>query len=334
MHLDQWKTAGEQLLRHWNRSGLGYIPSSNAQDVAAAKDWLELQDAQFLIPSEPPAALEEPPSAPRHRLESSGGVWASKSTEALAMVDPSAEGPKPTAATSVAPTEAAFGSASIASRGPGIGEELPVLGTFQPWGTALDLPRRTAELAQWNQQVNACRKCEEIACRRQRTVFGAGPSNARIVMFGEAPEAEEDRKGESFVGPAGQLLDKILIASGLKREEVYILNALKCRPPNSRTPMEAEIENCRPFFESQLEIIQPDYIVCWGSIAVRAVLGSTESIGRLRGRFHAYRGAKVLVTYPPSYLLRNLDAKRLTWEDMKMLMRELGIPIVAKPGTK
>lgn len=334
MHLDQWKTAGEQLLRHWNRSGLSYIPSSNAQDVAAARDWLELQDAQFLIPSEPPATLEVPPAAPRHRLDSSGLVSASKSTEALAMVDPSAEGPEPTAATAVALTEAAFDSASMASRGPGNGEELPVLGTFQPWGTALDLPSRTAALAQWNQQVNACRKCEEIACRRQRTVFGAGPSNARIVMFGEAPEAEEDRKGESFVGPAGQLLDKILIASGLKREEVYTLNALKCRPPNSRTPIEAEIENCRPFFESQLEIIQPDYIVCWGSIAVRAVLRSTESIGRLRGRFHAYRGAKVLVTYPPSYLLRNVDAKRLTWEDMKMLMRELGIPVATKPGTK
>jgi DNA polymerase len=149
-------------------------------------------------------------------------------------------------------------------------------------------------------------------------------------MFGEAPGADEDRTGEPFVGAAGQLLDKILIASSLKRDEVYIMNSLKCRPPNNRTPVDSEIDNCRPFFESQLETIQPDYIVCWGSIAVRAVLKSTESVGRLRGKFHSYRGAKVMVTYHPAYLLRNPDAKKLTWEDMKMLMREIGIKV---PGS-
>ena len=334
MHLDQWKTAGEQLLRHWNRSGLGFIPASNAQDVAAAKDWLELQEAQFFNATEPPAAPSDATAGLQERTESSHLASASQSTQASTMVGPSVERLEPAAVSAVASSGPAEGSASVASRGPASSAELPVLGTFQPWGAALDLPSRMAQLAQLDQQVKACRKCDEIACRRQRTVFGAGPSNARIVMFGEAPEAEEDRKGESFIGPAGELLDKILIASGLKREEVYILNALKCRPPNSRTPMEAEIENCRPFFESQLEIIQPDYIVCWGAIAARAVLKSTESVGRLRGRFHAYRGAKVLVTYPPSYLLRNVDAKRLTWEDMKMLMRELGIPVAKKPGTK
>lgn len=334
MHLDQWKTAGEQLLRHWNRSGLGFIPASNAQDVAAAKDWLELQEAQFFTSTEASAAPSEATAGLQERTESSYLASSSQSTQASAMGGLSLDRLEPTAVSAVASNGPAAGSDPVASRGPSSSAELPVLGAFQPWGAALDLPSRTAQLAQLDQQVKACRKCEEIACRRQRTVFGAGPSNARIVMFGEAPEAEEDRKGESFIGPAGELLDKILIASGLKREEVYILNALKCRPPNSRTPMEAEIENCRPFFESQLEIIQPDYIVCWGAIAARAVLKSTESVGRLRGRFHAYRGAKVLVTYPPSYLLRNVDAKRLTWEDMKMLMRELGIPVAKKPGTK
>jgi DNA polymerase len=149
-------------------------------------------------------------------------------------------------------------------------------------------------------------------------------------MFGEAPGADEDRTGEPFVGAEGQLLDKILIASSLKRDEVYIMNSLKCRPPNNRTPVDSEIDNCRPFFESQLETIQPEYIVCWGSIAVRAILKSTESVGRLRGKFHSYRGAKVMVTYHPAYLLRNPDAKKLTWEDMKMLMREIGIKV---PGS-
>jgi DNA polymerase len=124
-------------------------------------------------------------------------------------------------------------------------------------------------------------------------------------------------------------MDKILGATGLQRSEVFIMNSLKCRPPNNRNPTDGEIENCRPFFETQLETIRPEYIVCWGSVAVRAVLKSTESVGRLRGRFHHYRGAKVLVTYHPAYLLRNPDAKRLTWEDMKLLMRELGIPIPA-----
>ncbi len=324
MQLDQWKTAGEQLLRHWNRSGLSFIPSSNAQDVATAKDWLELQEAQLFNTTEPPQALGEAPAAAQETSAAQETIEPSRLASASQSLQTSA----------IASSVPVSGIASVASRGPASGAELPVLGTFQPWGAALDLASRAAKLAEWDQQVKACRKCEEIACRRQRTVFGAGPSNARIVMFGEAPEAEEDRKGESFIGPAGELLDKILIASGLKREEVYILNALKCRPPNSRTPMEAEIENCRPFFESQLEIIQPDYIVCWGAIAARAVLKSTESVGRLRGRFHAYRGAKVLVTYPRSYLLRNVDAKRLTWEDMKMLMRELGIPVAKKPGTK
>jgi DNA polymerase len=143
-------------------------------------------------------------------------------------------------------------------------------------------------------------------------------------MIGEAPGAEEDRMGEPFVGPAGQLLDKILVATGIPRDQVYILNTLKCRPPNNRVPSESELENCREYFEAQLEILQPEYIICWGATAVRAVLGTTEPVGRLRGRFHWYKKAKVVVTYHPSYLLRAPEAKKLTWEDMKMLMRELG----------
>ncbi len=129
------------------------------------------------------------------------------------------------------------------------------------------------------------------------------------------------------MGRAGELLNKIIAASKLKREEVYIMNTLKCRPPANRTPTENEVEKCRPFFEKQLELIQPAYIVCLGVVAVRALLGGIESIGQRRGRWHAYRSAKLLVTYHPSYLLRNEDAKRFVWEDMQMLMRDLGIPI-------
>ena len=188
----------------------------------------------------------------------------------------------------------------------------------------LDLDQRSARFAELEQQVRACRKCSEIVNFRHQTVFGVGPLQPTVCFMGEAPGADEDRQGEPFVGKAGQLLTKIISAMKLKREEVYILNALKCRPPQNRTPVPDEIGNCRPFVETQLEVLQPKYIVCLGAVAVRSVIGSEQSIGRLRGRFHSYRGARVVVTYHPSYLLRNESAKRLVWEDMQMLMRELG----------
>ena len=194
-----------------------------------------------------------------------------------------------------------------------------------PWLTPAKNPQeRTAALSELKVKVEACRLCHELACQRKQTVFGVGPVTTRFVIVGEAPGAEEDRIGDPFVGPAGQLLDKILIATGIPRDQVYILNTIKCRPPGNRVPSDSESENCRPFLEAQLEILQPDYIVCWGAVAVRAILGTTEPIGRLRGRFHWYKKTKVLVTYHPSYLLRAPEAKKLTWEDMKTLMRELG----------
>jgi DNA polymerase len=182
-------------------------------------------------------------------------------------------------------------------------------------------------LSQLHISVDACRLCADIVCRRKQPVFGVGPSTARLVMFGEAPGAEEDLSGIPFVGAAGQLLDKILIASKLQRDEVYIMNTLKCRPPSNRTPTDSEVENCRPFFEAQLEILQPEYIICWGAVPAKALLRTKQSVGQLRGRFHPYGGAKVLVTYHPAYLLREPSAKKKTWEDMQYLMRDMGIPV-------
>lgn len=173
-------------------------------------------------------------------------------------------------------------------------------------------------------QVRACRQCADIVGFRQQTVFGAGPLNPTVCFMGEAPGADEDRTGQPFVGKAGQLLSKIIAAMKLNREEVYILNALKCRPPQNRTPMPEEIGLCRNFAETQLEVLQPKFIVCLGAVAVQSILQTTTSIGRLRGRFHDYRGARVVVTYHPSYLLRQESAKRMVWEDMQMLMSELG----------
>jgi DNA polymerase len=166
-----------------------------------------------------------------------------------------------------------------------------------------------------------------LVAARTQTVSGVGDSRARLCFMGEAPGADEDRQGEPFVGAAGQLLNKIIGACTLRREEVYILNVLKCRPPGNRTPAPEEIANCRGYFERQLEIIQPEFICCLGLVAAQTLLSTTQTLGKLRGRFHDYRGIKVMATYHPAYLLRYPEMKRAAWEDMKMLMREMGLEI-------
>jgi len=195
------------------------------------------------------------------------------------------------------------------------------------WGPPVELPQRGAALEVVNAEVQACQTCEELCSKRTQTVFGVGSPAARLVFVGEGPGADEDRQGEPFVGKAGQLLNKILAASQLKREEVYILNTVKCRPPRNRNPTETEISNCWDYAQRQLEIIQPEFICCLGSVASKTMLQTTQSLGRLRGRFHPWRGAKLIVTYHPAYLLRNEGAKRHVWEDMKMLVKEMGIEL-------
>lgn len=190
-------------------------------------------------------------------------------------------------------------------------------------GPRLEVVDRESQLAELDSQVRQCRRCQDIVCFRQQTVFGSGTMTPRICFLGEAPGADEDRTGQPFVGKAGQLLTKIIEAMKLRREDVYILNGLKCRPPQNRTPVPDEIDNCRPYVETQLEVLQPEFIVCLGAVAVRSLLQSNLSIGRLRGKFHTYRGARVVVTYHPSYLLRQESAKKMVWEDMQMLMHEL-----------
>ena len=186
-------------------------------------------------------------------------------------------------------------------------------------------------MAKIRADVAGCRRCEHLACARTNTVFGIGPSKPRLCFFGEAPGADEDRTGEPFVGRAGQLLTDI-IEKGMKlnRSDVYILNVLKCRPPENRVPTDAEMENCREYFERQFEVLKPEFICCLGATATRALLNSTQALGKMRGKWFDYRGAKVMVTYHPSYLLRNPPAKKDTWEDIQMLMREMGLPTEKK----
>jgi DNA polymerase len=166
-----------------------------------------------------------------------------------------------------------------------------------------------------------------LASGRKQTVFGVGNPRPRVVFFGEAPGADEDRLGEPFVGRAGQLLTKIIEACGWQRSDVYIMNVLKCRPPDNRNPLPPEVDHCRPFFERQFEILRPEYIVCVGTVPAQALLETTESVGKLRGRMHRYRDSRVLVTYHPSYLLRNPSAKKYVWDDMQFLLKEMGLPI-------
>ena len=195
------------------------------------------------------------------------------------------------------------------------------------WGAPTVHSERPAALEVINAEVRGCTQCEELCTKRTQTVFGVGDPSARLVFVGEGPGADEDRLGEPFVGAAGKLLNKILTASNLKRDEVYILNTVKCRPPRNRNPTEIELGNCWGYAQRQLEIIQPEFICCLGSVAAKTMLQTTQSLGRLRGRFHAWRGARLVVTYHPAYLLRNEGAKRHVWEDMKMLVKEMGIEL-------
>ncbi len=178
-------------------------------------------------------------------------------------------------------------------------------------------------------KVSVCTRCAELARTRTQTVFGTGNPMARLVFMGEAPGADEDRQGEPFVGPAGQLLTDIIIKGmKIRREDVYILNTIKCRPPGNRAPLPQEAANCREYLDEQLAIIQPEFICCLGAVAAQNLLGSTASIGQLRGRFHDFRGIKVLCTYHPAYVLRNPPAKRQVWDDIQILMKEMGLLVV------
>ncbi len=185
------------------------------------------------------------------------------------------------------------------------------------------------------QQVCGCVKCA-LSRTRTQTVFGQGRPSARIMFVGEAPGFEEDRQGLAFVGRAGQLLTRMIAAMGLDREDVFICNVLKCRPPNNRAPATDEIASCSPYLIEQIRIIEPEVIVALGAPASQTLLDTRESIGRLRGQFHDFYASgtpmigdpiPVMPTYHPAYLLRNAQEKPRAWEDLKLVMRRLGLPI-------
>ena len=178
-------------------------------------------------------------------------------------------------------------------------------------------------LAEVRADIGDCTRCKLHALGRSQIVFGVGNPQADLMFVGEAPGAEEDIQGVPFVGRAGQLLTKIIEAIGMKREDVYIANVIKCRPPQNRNPEPDEVEKCEPFLFRQIDVIKPKVIVALGKFGAQTLLRTLDPISRLRGRVFEYRGAKLIPTFHPAYLLRNPSSKREVWEDMKLVRRLL-----------
>jgi len=184
---------------------------------------------------------------------------------------------------------------------------------------------RATALQVIQEDIGDCTRCPLAYAGRHKIVFGDGDPNAKLMFVGEGPGADEDKQGLPFVGKAGQLLNNMIGAMGLKREQVYIANIVKCRPPQNRVPEPVEATTCSQFLLRQIDVIQPEVIVALGSTAVTYLLGVRRSLGSLRGRWHGARGAKVAVTYHPAFLLRDPNMKGEAWKDLQMVMAEMGL---------
>jgi uracil-DNA glycosylase family 4 len=248
-------------------------------------------------------------------LRAAGVEWLPRGQALLPSASSTPAGLAPRAVPSRAATVvAAPASASI----PQVAAPAPA--AAPPVSDAAGIAQRRQALTMLAEEIKSCMRCPELASTRTQTVF------AELCFVGEAPGADEDAQGLPFVGAAGQLLNKIIAAMGLKRDEVYICNILKCRPPGNRTPLPDEAAHCRGFLDRQLELVQPRFIVALGGCAATNLLNTQLSIGKLRGRFHDYRGIPVLCTYHPAYLLphRSPEKKREVWDDMKMVLKAMG----------
>ena len=188
---------------------------------------------------------------------------------------------------------------------------------------------RATALRILREEIGDCTRCA-LHTGRNKLVFGDGSPEARLMFVGEGPGADEDAQGIPFVGRAGQLLNNMIVAMGLKREEVYIANVVKCRPPGNRTPEPDEANTCSPFLFKQIEVVRPQVLVALGATAATYLLGQRQPLAGLRGRVHAFRGSQLIVTYHPAYLLRDPRQKKEAWADLQIAMRELGLQVPAK----
>ena len=205
--------------------------------------------------------------------------------------------------------------------------------TFQappPIATEVAVADRVSALRLIREDIGECTRCA-LHKGRNKIVFADGDANARLMFVGEGPGADEDAQGLPFVGRAGQLLNNMIGAMGLKREEVYIANVVKCRPPQNRTPEPEEANTCSPFLFRQIDVVRPEVIVALGATAATYLLGLRQPLAGLRGRVHPFRGSKLIVTYHPAFLLRDPRQKKEAWADLQIAMRELGLKPAARP---
>jgi DNA polymerase len=222
-----------------------------------------------------------------------------------------------------------------ASFPPSTSQETPAIAPRKPIFSPPDQPAatpaadRAAALNLIREDIGDCTRCA-LHTGRNKLVFGDGSPNARLMFVGEGPGADEDAQGIPFVGKAGQLLNNMITAMGLKREEVYIANVVKCRPPGNRTPEPEEGNTCSPFLFRQIDVIRPQVIVALGATAATYLLGQRQPLAGLRGRVHAWRGSQLIITYHPAYLLRDPRQKKEAWADLQIAMRELGLKPPAK----
>jgi DNA polymerase len=206
----------------------------------------------------------------------------------------------------------------------------PVAPALEPGLGALPLEERRRRLELLNEAVKGCTRCA-LHEKRTQTVFARGDGSSGLCFVGEGPGADEDAQGYPFVGAAGQLLDRMIGAMGFSRDEVYVCNIVKCRPPNNRKPEPVEMSTCMPYLQEQLELLQPSVIVALGATAVQGLLGTTEGIMRLRGKWKLYKGRiAVMPTFHPAYLLRTPNAKREVWEDLQAVVRQMGRSLPAR----
>jgi len=323
---------GQHWLRMLAQAGVTVLPGNEQKASGAASDGLsesldELWE-QVIVAPEPLASW---PAGSFKPAVDAARIVGAGSEAAAPQAMPASEPPAPRSARTTLPV-ASPATSAITPLAPNSSPNLKSV-TPQPAKPLLtsypDLSDsdRVVQLRQLEEQVSVCVKCPDLVRYRTQPVFGVGNIRPRLVMMGEAPGADEDRMGVPFVGASGQLLDKIIGAMKLQRHDVYILNSVKCRPPQNRNPTDSECQNCRPYWEGQLELLQPEVIVCLGAVASKTLLQTTQPVGQLRGLVHEYRGAKVVVTYHPSYLLRTESAKRQTWDDMKVVMSLLGLSL-------
>lgn len=200
-----------------------------------------------------------------------------------------------------------------------------------PTPTAIHGERAVA-LRAIRDEIGDCTRCPLHKQGRKQIVFGVGNPHADIMFIGEAPGADEDEQGEPFVGRAGQLLTNMIKAMGITREDVYIANVIKCRPPGNRTPEPAECSVCSPFLLKQIDVIRPKAIVALGAVAAKTLLAVNQTMAEMRGQWHDFRGYPLLVTYHPAYLLRDPRQKVHAWHDLQMVMQRLGMPTPKKEG--